>query len=50
MRRSFRNQEHFGVALGVNVVVYAVGAIGFGDDDIHELGGLFCGAHDETTS
>jgi hypothetical protein len=48
MRRRFRDQQDFGVALGVNVVVHAVGAIGFGDDHIHELGGLFGGTHDET--
>src|SRR6267154_2762288 len=48
MRRRFRDQKDFGVALCFNVVVHAVGAIGFGDHDIHELRGLLGGTHDET--
>src|SRR5207302_10081872 len=43
--RYLRKKQDFQLALGVHVVAHAVGAIGFGDDDIHLLGGIFGGTH-----
>ena len=43
--RYLRKKQDFQLALGVHVVAHAVGAIGFGDDDIHLLCGIFGGTH-----
>jgi hypothetical protein len=45
-QRRFRYEKHFGMALGVHVVVDAIGFIGFRDGYVHGLMGLFCGAND----
>jgi len=47
MQGSFRYQEHFRVALGINIIVHAIRAVRLGHDDIHKLSGLFRGPHDE---
>ena len=38
------------MALGVHVVVHAVGFIGFRDGDVHGLMGFFGGADDQAAS
>src|ERR1700676_3506427 len=42
-----RDQEHFGGALGFDVVVNLIGAVEFGDEHVHRLIGIFGGADDE---
>ena len=44
---SFGEEQHLGVALGVDGVMDAVRTVGFGDDDIQGLIGVFGGANDE---
>src|SRR6266849_3401501 len=47
VERSLGNQKHFGAALGVDVVVDTIGAVGFGHGDIHLLSGFLGGADEK---
>src|ERR1700693_2151339 len=47
-QRSFRNHHNFGAAFGVDVVMNATGAVGFGHGNVHLLRGFFGGANEDT--